>query len=526
MKNAIFTFGRFNPPTIGHMLLIASMKRVAAKNDADVVVFTGASQDKTRNPLNYKNKISIMKKVFKGTTVVNSTKVKTIFNALEYLDTKKYNNITLVVGSDRVSELKTLIGRYLDNYNFKSFNVVSAGDRDPDAEGAVGMSASKMRAAAKVGDFNTFKLGVPETMNSIDMLKTFKLVQKGMGVKHFITDSWFDYDEFKNFINEAYSIDERVVSMQARRKMAQSARRTAKKRAKTRKRKEKKMKSKSQLVAKSQKDAKNVVRKKMLGDVDWNSLSIGARMQFDKKLANKTKLISKIAKKLYPKIKVAEKERIQKLRVQTPGQPTTKLEEDTFKKRAVRKANSELDKETERINKEIEKIKHKQKGIGVVKGLKDRLAVVRKKKEEATKRREEAEKRIKASKKRLAALRSKLKEDYAKLKDRRAYLKKTVKQRTARTLARRKMEKEGKCRKGDNMDVDHKNGNPLDNSTGNLRVMRRSKNRGRDNNKWRTEEHGAGEEGTDKLLKAYLKDTPNSNNIDKKFKNRIKKNGK
>ncbi|MBC8442568.1 MAG: hypothetical protein H8D80_00095 [Proteobacteria bacterium] len=56
--------------------------------------------------------------------------------------------------------------------------------------------------------------------------------------------------------------------------------------------------------------------------------------------------------------------------------------------------------------------------------------------------------------------------------------------------------------------------------------MRRSKNRGRDNNKWRTEEHGAGEEGTDKLLKAYLKDTPNSNNIDKKFKNRIKKNGK
>jgi hypothetical protein len=286
------------------------------------------------------------------------------------------------------------------------------------------------------------------------------------------------------------------------------------------------MKSKKQLFTKAQKDAKMKVRKKMLGDVDWSSLSVGARMQFDKKLANKTKLINKIAKKLYPKIKVAEKERIQKLRTTTPGQPTTKLEEDTFKKRAVRKANSELDKETERINKEIEKIKHKQKGIGVVKGLKDRLAIVRKKKEAARKRKEEAEKRIEASKKRLAILRGKLKvEDYAKLKDRRAYLKKTVKQRTARTLARRKMEKEGKCSKGDNMDVDHKNGNPLDNSTGNLRVMRRSKNRGRDNNKWRTEEHGAGEEGTSKLLKIYSKDTPNTT-IDKKFKKRIKKNAR
>ena len=143
----------------------------------------------------------------------------------------------------------------------------------------------------------------------------------------------------------------------------------------------------------------------------------------------------------------------------------------------------------------------------------------------------QAKARLRKAKAKLAKLRgeSTQTEDYASLEDRRAYLKKTVKQRTARTLARRKLEKEGKVCKGDGKDVDHKNGNPEDNSSGNLRVMSASKNRGRDNNKWRkktNEEHGAGEEGTKKLLKKYSKETPSSN-IDKKFKDKVKKlNGK
>lgn len=54
-----------------------------------------------------------------------------------------------------------------------------------------------------------------------------------------------------------------------------------------------------------------------------------------------------------------------------------------------------------------------------------------------------------------------------------------------RVLARRKLEREGKVSKGDGKDVDHKNGDALDNRSSNLRVMDRGKNRGRDNNKWR-----------------------------------------
>lgn len=47
----------------------------------------------------------------------------------------------------------------------------------------------------------------------------------------------------------------------------------------------------------------------------------------------------------------------------------------------------------------------------------------------------------------------------------------------SRKRARYKLEKEGRVRKGDGKDVDHKNRNPKDNSKKNLRVQSKSKNR-------------------------------------------------
>tara|TARA_R100000008_G_C3587237_1_gene173452 strand:+ start:20 stop:4243 length:4224 start_codon:yes stop_codon:yes gene_type:complete len=106
-------------------------------------------------------------------------------------------------------------------------------------------------------------------------------------------------------------------------------------------------------------------------------------------------------------------------------------------------------------------------------------------------------------------------EDLAK-DNRKAYLKKygakpeQRERRSSRTNARNKAIRAGRASVGDGKDLDHKNGNPLDNSAKNLRMVSRKFNRGRDNNKWRkaNEEHGAGEAGTKELLKKYLKDTP------------------
>lgn len=53
------------------------------------------------------------------------------------------------------------------------------------------------------------------------------------------------------------------------------------------------------------------------------------------------------------------------------------------------------------------------------------------------------------------------------------------KDRASRNSARRSALKKGLVHKGDNREVDHKNSNPRDNSSENLRVVSRSTNRGK-----------------------------------------------
>lgn len=52
-----------------------------------------------------------------------------------------------------------------------------------------------------------------------------------------------------------------------------------------------------------------------------------------------------------------------------------------------------------------------------------------------------------------------------------------IKKRASRNAARRKLAKQGKVKKGDGKDVDHKSGNPKNNKSSNLRVQSKSKNR-------------------------------------------------
>jgi len=318
MAKAIFTFGRFNPPTNGHGVLADKLKSVAKRSGGKAFIFTGQSHDSERNPLDYKSKIKYMSKAFKGVTVVNNSSIRTLFEVLEYLD-GKYDEVILVVGSDRVSEFRTLINKYLGDYNFKNFEVMSAGERDPDAEGARGMSASKMRAAAARDDYDAFLIGCPKRLSKRDCKQMFEDVKKGMGVSEskINEELWFNYEEFDQFC-------ERVVSLQTRRKMARVARKTSKKRARSKERKKKFKKSTETLKAISRKKAKMLLRKKLTGDKQWGQMSIAARQKIDDMLQKKQKAVAKIAKKLYPKVKKAEKERLQ--RVRNPEKETQKEE--------------------------------------------------------------------------------------------------------------------------------------------------------------------------------------------------------
>ena len=187
MGTAVFVFGRFNPPTIGHGKLLNALTATAQREGGKALVFTSSTQDAKKNPLSKAQIFKYMKKAFpkeKKYFQTRSTARTAIEVAVELQG--KYDKLVMVVGSDRVSDFSSLLNTYngVDSrhgfYEYKEIDIVSAGERDPDAEGATGMSASKMRKAAVQGDFNLFKEGLPITMKDKDAKNMFNDVRVGL----------------------------------------------------------------------------------------------------------------------------------------------------------------------------------------------------------------------------------------------------------------------------------------------------------------------------------------------------------
>jgi hypothetical protein len=182
--NVTFSFGRFNPPTTGHEKLCNAVAKTA--RGGKYFIYASQSSDAKKNPLEYTTKIKWMRKMYPkhARAIILDKKIRNVFDICVSLYNKGYRNITMVVGSDRIQEFEALIAKYNGKdarhgfYDFSNISVVSAGDRDPDAEGVTGMSASKMRAAAQANNFDQFQLGIPKGFK--DAQKLFNDVRKGM----------------------------------------------------------------------------------------------------------------------------------------------------------------------------------------------------------------------------------------------------------------------------------------------------------------------------------------------------------
>jgi len=186
-KSVTFSFGRFNPPTIGHEKLITEVIKLA--RGGDYKIFVSQSNNPKSDPLQYKEKVGIMRKMFPkyARNIILDAKLKTVFDISVSLYKQGYNDVTMVVGSDRIKEFKTLLLKYNGTkarhgfYEFDNISFQSAGERDPDSDDVSGMSASKMRAAAVSGDFQAFANGLPKSFG--DKLSVFNLLRKRMGLK-------------------------------------------------------------------------------------------------------------------------------------------------------------------------------------------------------------------------------------------------------------------------------------------------------------------------------------------------------
>jgi len=188
----VFTFGRFNPPTVGHGKLITKVAAAAIGNQYRI--YASQSNDSKKNPLKYKEKIRVMRKMFPkhGRNIIEDKNAKTALHIASILHDQGFTKMTMVVGSDRIKEFQKLLKNYNGVkgrhgfYDFKDgIEVISAGERDPDAEGVEGMSASKMRAAAIDGDFKSFSQGLPKEYG--EDMTLFNLIRKRMGLKEMVS---------------------------------------------------------------------------------------------------------------------------------------------------------------------------------------------------------------------------------------------------------------------------------------------------------------------------------------------------
>jgi hypothetical protein len=216
-------FGRFNPPTIGHQQLMDVAAQAASQDkDGQYLIFPSRSQDKKKNPLDPDTKIAYMQKFYPNHAgnIVNDANTKTIFDVLKMAHNNGYAGVRIIGGGDRVKEFEKLSTQYNGQlYNFDNIEVMSAGDRDPDAQGVEGMSASRMRLAAAENDFKTFRSGLPPEVKPAEAKELFNILRGAMSVK----EDWsvweiapkFDFRSLReNYLTEAiFKLGEKVENL-------------------------------------------------------------------------------------------------------------------------------------------------------------------------------------------------------------------------------------------------------------------------------------------------------------------------
>ena len=213
-------FGRFNPPTTGHEKLLNQVAK--SSDEDDYIIVPSRSQDAKKNPLDADSKVSVMRQMFPkhSEKIVNDPANRTIFDVLKKAHNDGYSGVRVVGGADRQKEFDKLVNNYNGKlYQFDNVEVVSAGDRDPDADDVTGMSASKQRKAAAEGDIKSFMKGIPSSMEKKAAEQLYKNIRKAMNVK----EGWnlweiapkFDWESLReNYIGEkVYQIGQLVENL-------------------------------------------------------------------------------------------------------------------------------------------------------------------------------------------------------------------------------------------------------------------------------------------------------------------------
>jgi len=292
----VIAWGRMNPMTAGHEMLVKKVIDVAKTEKGTPQIYlshTQGAKSKTgkgavnKDPLAYDDKIKFAQKAFGP--IVKKSPAKTIIQLLKLLD-KQFDRVVLVAGSDRVKEFNNTLNKYNGKeYKFSELKIVSAGQRDADADDVSGISGTKMRGYAKT-DMKKFTANLPKKLKG-DAEKIAALVNKGTQM------------------TEESNLDE-ALSRQQRRKRGLAMKKARFKIARGREKAKRKTASMEVLKKRARKAAINILKTKFSKSRRYADMSAGEKEVIDKRIEKVSKQrIDAIAKKLLPKVKTAERER-------------------------------------------------------------------------------------------------------------------------------------------------------------------------------------------------------------------------
>lgn len=293
-KHVVLTFGRMNPPHSGHQLVVDKVKSEAEKVGGEPHVYLSKSQDKKKNPLSYDVKHGFAKKAFGDVVKHTPPSGSHIVGLLSHLHKQGYKHATIVAGEDRLKEYHRITSNYNGpgkDFNFKSIKVVSAGQRDPDAEDSVeGVSASKMRQHAVAGNHSYFKKNLPKGLQA-DHKEVMQAVKHGLS-EQLSEEDLLEVQNVTQRIRKAASLRRQrgKVRMGFKRAMRRKAARPA-------------------LTKRARRMAIKFMKQRILRGKKYSDLSYSARMAVDNRLKLKAKTVSRLAKRILPKLTAAEQQR-------------------------------------------------------------------------------------------------------------------------------------------------------------------------------------------------------------------------
>ena len=193
-KKIYTTFGRFQPPTVGHGENFDAIAKAAKAGGGDYRIYLSQKNTPTKdNPLPPDYKLEIIKKAFPehAKNIYGGSKFNVIGACLAHCMLDGYRHLIYMCGSDRMPEMGWVINfngkKSKDGSNYYQFltaRLESSGSRDAEKD-TYTMSGTKMRRAAQNDDWDFFRMGAPKGLNDAQarlLMGKLKATLKGIKV--------------------------------------------------------------------------------------------------------------------------------------------------------------------------------------------------------------------------------------------------------------------------------------------------------------------------------------------------------